>query len=568
MANVLNTKNKNYTPKNVTANLYEPNIPAYKKEVLKEIEWIKQNPGVKDPNGYKNLGITGEGVPEGRFTTDEAEVDAAFADQKLVFAANQNGQKGHIISGVERPQQEGASGADEAWMTDKDYHYLTGLKSQWWALEEEKAAATPERLTEIEREQNALHAQAETIRYGYGYVGGEDGSMYIRASHLEPGGLDSIGAYNGYDPLTGRQGGSGSSTGRGTTGRGSSAQVSVPDLPDYAAIQVPTAPDVEIDDYSRYIEELQNAQLDAALAEYEEAYRKNVSALERAGVGVDEAYWAARNRTVGAADLADRNFAELANASGLGSGTGGQAALARGVALQNDLNDLNVQEAQTLADLQQRKADNDAWYNGAIAAAKAEGNAQKAQLLYQEKIRVESATMEAIQQKFTNEITVYRAKMDAAQQQFDNEVAKMSLEYQQLRDSVADAQWQAQFDYAYERWAQEVAAQQAKMELQRQQWEQEVAAQQEKLALQYKELEAEQQQDQDNRTQRQSEALADYGKAYLQAGIMPSSDMLAAMGITAADAQRYIDAITGVAGKVGAVGSGNRVVTRKENTQQ
>ena len=489
MAKVYHTENNNYVPKNVTANRYEPNIPAYKKQVLKEIEWLKQNPGVKAADGYKNLGITDGSLPEGYFTTDEAEVDAAMQARKAVYAAKQDGIKGHIISGVERAKPEGASGADEAWMSDRDYNYLTELKGQWNQLEQEKAAASPERLAEIAREQNDLHAKAETVRYGYGYIGGEDGSMYIPASHLEPGGLESIGAYNGYDPL--RDGGSGSALSTGTAGQGSLPAGTVPRLPDYAAAQIPAVPDAEVGDYSQYIEELQQARTDAVLAEYEEAYRKNVNALERAGSGVDEAYRTARNRTAGAADLAERNFAELAGASGLNNGTGGQAALARAVTVQNNLNDLNMQQAQTLADLQQQKADNEAWYNGAIAAAKAEGDAQKAQLLYQEKIRVENAATQAIQQKLDNEITVYRAWMDAAQQQFDNEVTRMNLEYRNLRDSVADAQWQSEFDAAYEQWAQQIKTQQEKMDFQRAQWEQEVAEQREKLDLQKQSLAAE-----------------------------------------------------------------------------
>ena len=48
-------------------------------------------------------------------------------------------------------------------------------------------------------------------------------------------------------------------------------------------------------------------------------------------------------------------------------GTGGQAALARGVALQNNMNALNLQEAQSLADLEQQRADNTVWYDTAIA---------------------------------------------------------------------------------------------------------------------------------------------------------------------------------------------------------
>lgn len=479
-------KNSGYTPLNMTANRYLPNLGNYEKEVRKEIEWLKQNPGVTDPNGYKNLGITGQTVPEGYFTTDKADVSAAMQAGKAVYAAEHNGVKGYTVSGVERPRQEGASGADEAWMSDKDYNYLTGLKSQWQKLEEEKAAATPERLAEIQQEQDALHAKAETVRYGYGYVGGADGSMYIPAAHLEEGGLDRLMGY-------------GSSAGNGSAGSGASTGVTVPQLPSFAVPEqsgytdasVPAVPDVEIADYSQYIEQLQNAQLEAALAEYETAYQKNVNAIDRAGAGVEETYRNARNQTAGAADLASRNFAELANASGLNSGTGGQAALARGVAMQNDMNTLNLQQAQSVADLELQRADNDAWYQGAIAAAKAEGDAQKAQLLYQEKIRVESATVEAIQQKFDNEIMAYRARMDAAQQQFDNEVTRMKLEYEQLRDSVADARWQQEFDLAYAKWLQQVDDQQSEMEFERQRWEQEVALQLAKLDMQKQTLEME-----------------------------------------------------------------------------
>lgn len=432
----------------------------------------------------------------------------------------------------------------------------------------------------------------------------------------------------------------------------------LPAAPEFDALSVPAAPDVQISDFSRYIEEMQNAQNEAALAEYEAAYRKNVNALERAGSGVEEAYRSARNQTAGAADLAKRNFAEMASASGLSSGSGGQAALARSVSMQNDLNTLSMEQAQTVADLEQQIADNEAWYNGAISEAKAEGDQQTAQLLYQEKIRVESETVAAIQQKFANEITVYQQQMDAKQQkfanevtayqtqmnarqqqfanevsqyqmqmeaqqqQFENEISKKQLEYQELRNSVADAQWQAEFDLAYdqwlkdvqvqreqmdfqreqweksvevqqkqmdtayEQWLQSVATEQAQMEFERKQWEQSVDAQREQLDMQQKSLQAElEQMKVDNSqwqqefdaandqwqqefdaandqwlrnfnasmqeylvglTADQRESLADYGTAYLKAGVMPSAEMLEAMGITMTDAQKFIDEVNGV----------------------
>lgn len=118
---------------------------------------------------------------------------------------------------------------------------------------------------------------------------------------------------------------------------------------------------------------------------------------------------------------AARNFNEYAAAAGLNSGAGGQAELARNVALQNNLNDLSTAEAQTYADLEQQMANAEVEYNNAIAEAEANGDAALASALYQEKVRVQQANMEALMQQY---------QMDLQKQQ---------LQYQQKQDAASSA---------------------------------------------------------------------------------------------------------------------------------
>lgn len=292
----------------------------------------------------------------------------------------------------------------------------------------------------------------------------------------------------------------------------------LPDLPQFAQLpDVPVTPDFvlpervdltgQVNDYSAFIEEMNKAQKETAIAEFEEAYKKNLAAIERAGAGVEEGYQGARNQTAGASELAARNFNEQAAASGLNSGAGGQAALARGINLQNNLNAINAQEAQTKADLELQLANAETEYNSAIAKAEAEGNYQLAQQLYAEKTRYESAIINAMQQEYNNELSgaqleyqagmdkynadyqagwdrynaennnrltafelayqkaideynagnskalaEYDANLDAWMAAYQQEMDRYGLEYQQYRDQVSDERIKQQMDTEYQQW--------------------------------------------------------------------------------------------------------------------
>ena len=235
-----------------------------------------------------------------------------------------------------------------------------------------------------------------------------------------------------------------------------------------------------VNDYSNYLEEMYAANRKAALAAINNAYQQNVNAIERAGEGVDTRYQNARNQAAGSAELAARNFAEYAAAYGLGSGTSGQAELARNITLQNNLNDLTAEEAGIYADLELQKSNAEVEYNNAIAEAEANNDSQLAAALYQEKIRVQNALIEE------------QARL------FEQNLAERQFQFQQQQAQTANDQWQQSFDYK-------------------------------------------KQQDQIAYENQNKSYLSAWGESMLENGFMPTEEMLAAMGLTSDQAQAYID---------------------------
>ncbi len=168
-----------------------------------------------------------------------------------------------------------------------------------------------------------------------------------------------------------------------------------------------------IKDQSSYLEDLYAAQKAAALSSINAAYEKNMNSLDRAEAGLNESYQNARNQAAGASELAKRNFAQYAAASGLNTGVGGQAELARNVTLQNNLNTINTQQAQSSADLALQRANAETTYNDAIVQAEQKGDYELANALYKEKVRVQEMLLEM-------------------------QVKQAQLEYDAYRDSLSD----------------------------------------------------------------------------------------------------------------------------------
>jgi hypothetical protein len=180
------------------------------------------------------------------------------------------------------------------------------------------------------------------------------------------------------------------------------------------------APEVVNSDYSGYLKELYKQQEDAAIADLNAAYNKNVAEVERAEKSIPKQYETARNQAAGASAQAQRNFDIQAAMTGLGSGTGAQAKIARNVALQNNLNAINTAEANAKADLDLKRTQLLADYNNAIAQAKANGNAALAEALYNEMIRAEQQLIS--QQQFNATLSLQEKQLAGSDS--DNELTK------------------------------------------------------------------------------------------------------------------------------------------------
>ena len=146
-------------------------------------------------------------------------------------------------------------------------------------------------------------------------------------------------------------------------------------------------------DQSEYIRQMYEQQLAANKAQLESDYNQNVSNL--AGEEVGSNYYEQRRQTRANADRAQANYNEVANASGLNTGTRGQAQLARSNQLQSDLTTLNNAEAQNRAEIERQRTLLGQQYQNAIQKAQAENNMELAQRLYQEAVRVDESVIDA-----------------------------------------------------------------------------------------------------------------------------------------------------------------------------
>ncbi len=435
-----------YTPINSYA-AQDIDRDAYDDEVQKQQQYINANPtavqGMSAEEKYAKYGdIIDSTVRTGYYTQDAAAAQKAAEQYGVsVTPTTYNGQSGwYQVERAERSAQEGSSGADEGLLDDYDYAIVQQLKQDFAdAQATYNAAVAAGNATAAAAAQKAMddaHLEAERIRSGYNYSGGQDGSLYIdyymnaltgsmpantaqTQRLLSAKGLSSDSADDEEERASG-SGGSGGASGSGYNYSGGASGSSMG-----SALAVPGADSLRgsVNDYTQYLEEMYAAQKAAALAQLDAAYQNSLNALDRAEQGIGAQYQAARNNTAGASELAKRNFAEYAAASGLNSGTGSQAELARNVTLQNNLNAIDTAEADAISELQLQRANAEVQYNNAIAQAEAQGDYELAAALYQEKVRYDDAMISAIQKEYQNAVTKYQ------------------LEYQQMRDQAGDSQW-------------------------------------------------------------------------------------------------------------------------------
>ena len=143
----------------------------------------------------------------------------------------------------------------------------------------------------------------------------------------------------------------------------------------------------DVGDGSDYLKELYAQKVAAELAALKSAYEKNTSTLDASRAQIAPVYDIARNSAANQNALSRGAFQEMAVANGLNTGTTGQAALAQDVVLQQNLSQIDREQAEKTAEIDLQRSQLDAEYQNAIAEAQATGNAELANALYEEYVR-------------------------------------------------------------------------------------------------------------------------------------------------------------------------------------
>ena len=150
----------------------------------------------------------------------------------------------------------------------------------------------------------------------------------------------------------------------------------------------------EATDQSAYINNIYEAQRKAQVAALDGAYGQQMAAHDYAASQLPEIYQSAKNNAAGNAAVQQQNMNERFAASGLNSGTSGQASLAMSNVAQGNLNALDTDMANRLAGIEQQRMDTKTAYQTEIAKAIAANEMAQAQALYSEAVRVDNSFTE------------------------------------------------------------------------------------------------------------------------------------------------------------------------------
>lgn len=231
----------------------------------------------------------------------------------------------------------------------------------------------------------AAHAAAERVRAEANYSGTRDGSGYV-----------------GFDAA----GGGGQSAGNGGAWSGGqnagSGVYSPAQLPGYRA-------------GVREVNDLYDAARERKLAQLKTAFDQSVEALRAERAELPGVYDSQKNAAAAQSEQAGRSFNEYAAASGLNSGTAGQAALARSNQLQGDLAALGRQEAAEQADIARRETQLRTQYADDVAAAVAQGEYDRAAALLEEYRRAETSRVDTAREQADENYRAWQAGVSAAQ---------------------------------------------------------------------------------------------------------------------------------------------------------
>ena len=149
----------------------------------------------------------------------------------------------------------------------------------------------------------------------------------------------------------------------------------------------------------KYLRQQYLANTQSALARLKGAYERSLAGYETQEEGLGGLYDAARNRAAAQTALERMNFNERAAASGLNSGTSGQAELARSSVQQSMLAGIDKAQADAQRQIDLAKNQLAANYEQAAAETQANYDSQLAQDLYQEMLRQNAESDAALKAK-------------------------------------------------------------------------------------------------------------------------------------------------------------------------
>ena len=191
----------------------------------------------------------------------------------------------------------------------------------------------------------------------------------------------------------------------------------------------------DIGDGNDYLKELYAKKVAAELAALKSAYEQNTATLDASRAQIAPVYDIARNSAANENALSRGAFQEMAVANGLNTGATGQAALAQDVVLQQNLSQIDREQAEKTAEIDLQRSQLDTEYRNAIAKAEATGDAELANALYEEYVRQQN---QAVKQ------TAAAAATTAAKPILTASQAQSALKNGIVTDDVISA-----FDYYY-----------------------------------------------------------------------------------------------------------------------
>lgn len=179
----------------------------------------------------------------------------------------------------------------------------------------------------------------------------------------------------------------------------------------YSAYQAPQEKN-DNSELLEYLKQMQAANTSANLANLASAYQINRNNLEAQQKALPEMFAQSRNDAAAQDAIARKNFDERAVANGLSNGASGQAELSRESAYRNNIATINATEGKSNSDIELAKNNLQAEYENAIAQAKAKGDSQLAESLYNEMVRQEEkATSDA---QYAQSLAIKAGIKDAA----------------------------------------------------------------------------------------------------------------------------------------------------------